>query len=246
MNRHIVALALALGISAGLAHAGTITQTIPYDFQITNNQTLSFAGFDDLGGTLRLDKLTFDWDMNFDLDYTIENTGPTAVNAGDFSLILDNYTIHQLGFGNGHAAYGPGGMYETIEQVALPAYDNEPGGAGVYTGTYQYGYQRTLEFTLADDPSFIADMDQAGTVDTLYGVFGGIGFVWINEPVGWDPPSGMFGDPIYPIDDAIWFTYTDARHHGTVTLTYEYSAVPEPGMLMLLGIGGLAILKRRR
>ncbi len=244
-NRCIAAFTFLL-VAGATAHAGTYTQTVNYSFTFEEAPFLTFDGFDDQGGALQLDAMSFDWNLNYAIDYRVENTGPTAVAAGDFSMTIDYYNIHQLGIGDGFPAYGSGGMYTSIEDVALAAYDPAPGGDDTHYGEYAFGYDRVLEFTAVDDPVFIEAMVQPGEIETVYGGFGGIQFFWINEPIGWDPPSGPFGEPIYPTDDAIWLFLESTRHFGTVTLTYEYSEVPEPTTAVLVGAMSLVVLRRRK
>jgi hypothetical protein len=71
-------------------------------------------------------------------------------------------------------------------------------------------------------------------------------FTWVQEPDGWGPPSGPFGEPVYPIDDAIWFFLESTRHSGSVTVTYEYSVVPEPAMVSVVAMLGLRLARGRR
>lgn len=233
-----------VGLAGSLASADVITQTVNYDFPFDGNPSLMFEGFDDQGGTLRLDRMTFDWDLNWSVDLKLENTGPTPVNPGDFVITMEHYTIHQLGIGEA-PAYGPGGVFFSVEDVGLGAFEDTRGQSNIYTGTLSESYQRSLEFTAATDPAFIEVMSQPGPIETIYGGFGVLMFYWVNEPQGWDPPSGPDGEPIYPVDDAVWVTLEQTRHFGTVTLTYEYSLAPEPATFGMAAALGLAVLRRR-
>lgn len=239
--------AMLMTFVAGVAQAGTITQVVPYDFAFTETAFPTFDGFDDQGGTLQLDRLTFDWEMTWEIDYRIENTGPTSLAAGDFAATIEQFTVHQLGVGEGPPAYGPGGFFLSIENIALGAYDGSPGG-GVdeYIDTFVESYDRLFEFTPSDGATYLDAVTQVGPLETVYGGFGGIGFAWINEPTGWDPPSGPFGTPIYPDDDAVWIHLDDTRHVGQFTVTYEFSVVPEPATFGLVCLAGLFVARRRR
>jgi hypothetical protein len=225
---------------AAAAHAGTISQTLNYDLAFDASPILTFQGFDDQGGTLQLDRVIFDWDLNYEIIYRLENTGPTAIAPGDFYLAVEYYNVHQLGIGEA-PAYGPGGTYMAIDNVGLGAYDPQPGGSDTYPGTFTDSYQRTLEFTAAEYPETVGALNQPGPIETLYGGFGGLMFWWINEPEGWDVPED---EPVYPTDHAVWFFSESMRHFGTVTLTYVYSPVPEPSMAGLLAIALVALVYR--
>jgi hypothetical protein len=241
MIRFTRSAAVAGVLLATVARAGTITQTVNYDFPFEETPLLTFNGFDDQGGTLQLDRVTFDWDLNYEVNYRLENTGPTPLNAGDFYLAQEYYNVHQLGVGDGHPAYGPGATFFAIDNVGLGAYDPAPGGDDVYQGSFTDGYLRTLEFTPGDAPDILQAMTQANPIDTVYGGFGGLMFWWINDP-GWDQPAGP--EPVYPSDAALWYFLEYTRHFGSVTLTYDYSPVPEPALTAVLAAAFLAIRRR--
>ena len=239
----------ALCAAALTAHAGTsgtITQTVGYDFGFDGDAFLTVDGFDDLGGLRTLDRVTFDWDLNYELNYRLENTGPTAVDAGDYAINYEYNSLHQLGLATDDDPpfYGSGGIFVTIQQT-LAANDNAPGGADEFRGSYTESYTRTIEIDPAAQPSAFGFFDQAGTRTTVLGGFGGIGFFWINEPVGWDPPSGLFGEPLYPTDDALWIFTESSRHFGSWSVTYHFTNVPAPATAAL-GVMAAGFASRRR
>ncbi|XAM00918.1 PEP-CTERM sorting domain-containing protein [Phycisphaeraceae bacterium D3-23] len=85
----------------------------------------------------------------------------------------------------------------------------------------------------ADLTNVIGDitLDVDGTVDTATGVFVSDFGDSLNRPIGFGGhPSGFAGD-----------IYIGQLNDPTVSL-----GVPEPGSLALLGLGGLALLRRRR
>lgn len=241
--RTLVSAAAAAFVLAGVGTASgeTISQTIPFDWGFMNDDpiTLSMQGFDNQGGTRQLTEIRFAWEGTYSIDYRLENTGPTAVTVDDYWLVLEHNALH---------AYGPEGNepFYTPSSLWLPLAQTLDVNGGIFETTHIEPYTNTVVSNPIDNPITFGIFDTPGQIDSVFGGFGFLQFFWINEPQGWDPPSGEFGDPVYPTDDAIWFFYENARHFGTLTIEYDYTTIPTPGAAALLGIGGLGLIGRRR
>jgi hypothetical protein len=205
---------------------------------------MPIQGFDNQGGTRQLDEVRFVWEGSYQFDYRIENTGPTGVLADDYFMHMEFNSLHVYGPNNDVPFYVPSAIWEPIG-ADLGANDEAPGGSDEVSGVVNVPYTNTVVRDPVNFPVTFDIFDAPGEIHTTLGGFGSIGFVWINEPTGWDPPSGLFGEPIYPIDDAIWLFWSNSVHAGSLTVEYEYSLVPAPGAAGLLACG-LAFAGRRR
>ena len=89
-----------------------------------------------------------------------------------------------------------------------------------------------------------------GTLTTLLAGFAEIFGGYNSDPMFPEvdpnnPPDG----PFFPFQDPFYGVFVDVvdiRHQGTITVTYEFRAVPAPASAMLLGAAGLAATRRRR
>lgn len=249
MRTHLAMAALTLSALAGPAARGAIeSQTINFDYDFinqTNPYDLPIQGFDNMGGTRQLNEIRFLWNGTYDLDYTLENTGPTAVAEEDYSLIVESGTLHVYGPNNDVPFYTSSAIYEEVSH-ALGAYEAPSRDSNIYNGSLSVPYTNTVVRNPTDHPTTFSIFDTPNEVYTSLGGFTFLSFYWINEPTGWDPPSGLFGEPIYPTDDAIWIFWDDSRNHGTLTVEYDFSLVPTPGAAGLLACASLGMTARRR
>lgn len=246
----MIRLVLAsLATAAGAAAAGVETQSFAFDYNpLVETQSYAVQGFDTQGGTRRLDNIAMSWTYRYELDFTVENTGPTAVAAEDFSLNIEMFTLFDAGPADDSYFAVYGGIFVPVS-YDLAAGDNgiNPDGTNVVSDSYDSGTAtNTLDFNTFAIDRLSRDLVDAGTVEFTTLTAAGAGFAWINEPIGWDPPSGPFGEPSYPNDDAIWLTLESARHSGSWTLTYEYTVIPSPATTGLIALGGLVAARRRR
>ncbi|MEP0847691.1 MAG: hypothetical protein HRF50_12850 [Phycisphaerae bacterium] len=240
------AVGLLVSMAPSVAAAGTITQTVPFDYDAGFGVTFPvIEGFDTLGGTRQLTGVAFEFRHSFELDLFVESTGPTAVTADDFSLDFAYITLFQLGLGGdegGPPAFGPGAYF--VEDVSgdLAAYDGIPGndGADSFRRSYGDAFTVTQAYGL-EEPAVLAALTDVGPLTTVLGGFNELFFEWFNDP-GWPFPPG--GVPEYPSDAAVWVSWPTFRHFGGITITYEYAAVPEPAGAA--GLAGLALLAVRR
>jgi hypothetical protein len=236
---------LLVAIAPAVAHAETLTQTVPFDYDANFGVTFPVVqGFDTLGGGRELVGVTFDFHHNFELDLFMESTGPTAVSDGDFLLDLFYVTLYQLGeAGKGNPpVLGPGALFVGGVSGDLAAYDGIPGNDGPdsFRRSYTDAFTLTQTYTLAE-PDVLAALTAIGPITTVLGGFTELFFAWVNDP-NWPIPPG--GVPQYPDDAALWVSTPVFRHFGDIVITYEYNNVPEPATIAPLA--ALALLARRR
>lgn len=243
-----VATALVALLLPSFAAAGTLSHSVPFSYDPLAGVTFPVVqGFDTLGGTRQLTEVTFDFQHNFTIDFYLENTGPTAVSVGDFSMNLSFITIFQLGtIGEDPKSsppfFGPGAFFVDNYSADLAAFDGAPGNDGPDSVRRTFTDAFTTSQTYNDaDPSVLAALTDVGALTTVYGGFGELFFYWINDP-GWPFPPG--GVPEYPTDAALWLTLSNFRHSGTIGITYQYTDVPTPTTAAPLA--GLLLLARRR
>ncbi len=252
----VLAGLLVAGLPA-LAAAGTITHSVPFSYSPLVGDGVIFPviqGFDTLGGTRRLDAVTFAFDHQFTIEMFVESTGPTAVQTGDFSLNFAYITLFLLGTvdpltgarggGGGPPLIGPGAFFIDNFSADLAAYDGIPGNDGPDSTrrTFADAYTHTQTYTGAEQDVLDAVTD-VGALTTVYGGFTELFFAWKNDP-NWPVPPG--GAPSYPTDAALWVSFSNFVHSGTIHVTYAYSDVPAPTTALPLAAAGLLGLRRRR
>lgn len=221
--------------------AGTVSQTVPFDYDAEAGVTFPvLQGFDTLGGTRQLTGATFEFDHNFELELYLESTGPTALSADDFALDVSYFTLFQLGTGDDPPFFGAGALFVDDVSGDLAAYDGVPGndGADSFRTSATRAFTVTQAFGPAD-PAFLNAVTDVGPLTTVFGGFMELFFEWFNPPDWPFPPGGV---PEYPDDAAVWVSVPHFRHFGEIVITYEF--VPEPATA--LPLAGLALLARRR
>lgn len=160
------------------------------------------------------------------------------------------------GPGGGGPGDGPGGgggapttfFYDTgfftvfDREQDLAPYDGTSGVDGLDQVTQDVSNDFTNS-QVVSDPNFISLMTGAANVDMQVG---GLieNFFQLNFNPGWGPYSGPFGQPIYPVDEALWFRLEGYLHSGTIEVTYNF--VPTPGAAGMLGLVGVGLISRRR
>lgn len=237
---------MILAAAPVVASADTISQTVQFDYSPLEGVTFPvIQGFDTMGGTRALTGVTFEFRHNFTIDLFVESTGPTALQAGDYSLNLAYMSLYQVGLANDGANppfFGPGAFFIDNFSVDLAAYDGIAGNDGPDSArrTFTDAYTNAQTYGL-EDPSMLAALTDVGALTTVYGGFGELGFWWINDP-NWPTPDD--GVPDYPTDAALWVHMSNFRHSGEIVLTYDYVMVPGP--MSVLPLAGLALVARRR
>lgn len=204
---------------AGQLAAGTITQTVT--IPVSNNNwtaTANFNKFDTNGGEFTLQQVNFTVSSIMTATVGVENT---STSAGTSVTSLQTYTGLSLQRPDTTEIVYVKPLIEKTS-FALATYD----GTTDYAGTSGYSYTASTQETKSSSLTSAADLNLFTGNDVIHLVMNASSNVLIGY-------SG--GVPI---------TYSSNDTGATVTLVYTY--VPEPAMLTLVALGGLAFLGRRK
>ncbi|MFI4894536.1 MAG: PEP-CTERM sorting domain-containing protein [Phycisphaerales bacterium JB058] len=248
-------VALIAALAAGAASAQTVTQVIPFDYDVAIDVAFpEFQLFDTMGGTRELIGVTLSYDQSISITSRFEQNSPISIAADNFYAEISYISIHQLGLvdDNPNPPFlGPGAGGASISVPELGPSDGYNGsGPDTYVETVDTGM---FNFTAAydhNDLEFLDVFTGQGTLTTLLGGFSEI-FAGYNSDPGFpavdpnNPPDG----PFFPFQDPYYGVFVELpsiRHQGTITATFEYRNVPAPASLALLGMGAFGAARRRR
>lgn len=228
-----------LAISAALVATSSAATTIPETetFSGAGTTTLNFEQFDTLGGTRTLTAI--EWDITYtksEVSITYDNDG-----AGSFSGAVSQEVVFDM------SSTDVSLTNTSFGQIAQAI-------TSTTSDTLTYAAQDT-------DSTFVFNDDGGPDNDTV--VFVGDSKSELDQFVtvgAWaSGNTGYLGSGNFDISgltaiataaevtgDNVRFSGVTTSVEGTVTLTYHYTVVPEPSSTALLGLGGLALIMRRR
>lgn len=225
--RPLAAIALTTALTATGANAQVITQQQSYFFD-TNNANdpvaLTFDAFDTMGGTRILTRVGLETNSDYSLNIVAENREDYAIAADDwwFDFELFNIVTFNPGQSDETLFYGMGSVGYGPFSADLAASDGveQEGDDSAF-----FGFKDTYSGFRDAIPFQHAAFEGQGQLDAQIYPYLGISL----------PPPPPFFD--------LWISHAN---FGTVTLTYEYTTIPAPATLGILGLGGLAAIRRRR
>lgn len=208
-----------VGLTTVSAQAAlTVMDTDTFDFPLSPGATtVELNQFDDNGGLHELCKVTIEITGTISADVTAENNSQIPGDMG----------VNLTGFVNiiGHGLDATANIFLVTPTVAVTATDNGGIPNGMGTDFNDFG---TVSDTDSDD-----DMLTTGLA-----AFVGGGTLLFDV-------AGSGGFSITGVTDSTQ-DVSNFGASGTAKVTYEYKIVPEPASMALLGLGGLAVLRRRK
>jgi len=221
----VVAILLA---AFGQAGAAPIVQTKPFSGTPDFTEDLTFDKFDDQGGTLTL--------LSIEVIHTLN------VNGGQ--LILDNDGVDPA---VGTFIFGAAGAISSLDVSLLDSLLQPVTGQLSATHSGPFNLAGNVGDGAADyDPSPPDGMQYNGGVktDSDSGFISSTVFAQYTGAGTYDIKAGVNQGAAFGGLSGIEWAVTPVTSSGEVTVIYNY--VPEPATLSLLGISGLAMIRRRR
>jgi hypothetical protein len=232
-----VSLALAASLlSACPALAAVETHSVDYSYSIAENgdnlPRLTFPGFDDLGGQRTLTRVDVRVQTTVAATIAIENKTEAPLAGWQ----LDGQHTVLTGFERQNPeSFGPfaflGGLnIEPFTATLAPA-DATPGSGD---DVFSFSDSVTIDSTLDMDPSYLDFFNGGGEVFAIIGPF-----------TEFFLDGATLYDEFQLTGDAT-VAFTKLSQAGTLSVIYEYAAVPEPTGLLALAGTGLLVRRRRR
>lgn len=241
MNKQILTLALALAVATTTASAAIEQHSVNYSYSLANDEwnlpRLQLPGFDDMGGQRVLTGATIRVQTTVSATLAVENM--TAGPLLEWAVEGQHLVITSLERPNPadpeSPNFGPfaflGGLGIAPFSAPLQPNDGTPGSG---TDRFTFSDSIDLDSTVELFPEEITFFLGGGEVTAVVGPF----TEWLIDGATQYDPFSETGD--------LTVDFTALAQAGTYTVTYEYTAVPEPTGLAMAGAALLPCLTRRR
>ncbi|MFG0291827.1 MAG: hypothetical protein ACF8MJ_01595 [Phycisphaerales bacterium JB050] len=229
--KRVLMSGLAVAVLAGAASAGEISQAIDINITPENGQqAFSMQGFDTMGGQRVLNAVRFHINAELSVDFAALNYSDFAIPAGDWQVIpgftMFFYAEPEGSGGEGDSIFaGIGGIGWDGVTGDLPAGSGNP--LFGEPGRFEFSRSGSLDSTMLDEGAVARNFFTSNAqIDASLAPF--------SFPEVFGPPGSNIS-----LESLVTQT-------GTLTITYEYSTIPAPGGVAMLGLAGFAGLRRRR
>jgi len=224
MKKTLLTLAV-VAMTAGAAQAATSMQTQSFGGVLNDLSILTFNSFNTSLGTLT--KVTIDVDVTVTSGTAlVDNDGnqPAAadVDAGAKSVVSSG----------GEVAFGTNITAEALKNALFNLTADDGDGGGIDPSPTDGASLDVSGANGSDTRVVTAAIQLASFTDTISGP---------DFDIDVDSTSVV---NISATGVAGGFTTIEAL--GDVKITYEYTPIPEPASMALMGLGGLALIRRRR
>lgn len=217
---------LAVVACAGAAAAATESwqNQVSFTSDAQPASNLSIPQFDTLGGTRSLNSITISYYFKGSADIAADNDDPFKSGAAN-GRIIRTFT-----------ASGPGGAFgfgtNTVTSAVVNLDPDNGDGAGSFDSTGPDG----VIF-----PTLAFGFDLAGVGAAALGPYIGAGSVNFSVT-----PVVMVNDLQFSATDQYQTQVSNPDLTVQIKVDYDYTLVPAPGSLALIGLGGLVAGRRRR
>ncbi|MFI4911287.1 MAG: choice-of-anchor E domain-containing protein [Sedimentisphaeraceae bacterium JB056] len=226
MKVKMLYLAMAMLIVAPFAaNALTITQNDTFSGETLDfSHTSTFNRFDTMGGTRVLNSVTFYLEFSVDSGgFIADNDAETTANISFEYAVNADLTSADV--------FGVTGTGVSIsDNVALELAADDGDGSGVIDSNPSDG--------VIVNPSTSTFMDSQVVNSSLH--FSYIGTDTFDTILDSGRTFNITGS------SGVEGGYTNMTGSGEITVVYDYSVVPEPASLAILGLGGLLIRRRKK